>query len=326
MNILVVGAAGFVGSHLVKHVRSAGHNVVGLDINGVLQEKIFEKNIPLYCCDFGSQSMVQSILHRHHIDVVVQCGGHAPYGANAIHPSKLYTNDVICNLFFLDTLIKFGVKKFIFLSSQEVFGLQPVMPIAPNACPIPVSALGNAQLFIENALESFRISDNISYAIIRGAEITGLSDVEHPFFVDNLSKGCIAQIMRYICGKVSQLELNILTDQTVDGSIERDYIHVDDFCTACMNVLPMLVVNGESFVCNVGMGNKYSMNEVIRMAEETFGVSIDIPHSTIADDIAPRAYFDVFKTRNELQWSPKYDTLEKIFDTYKHYLLGKQRV
>ena len=326
MNILVVGAAGFVGSHLVKHMRSAGHNVVGLDIDGVRQDKIFEKTIPTYCCDFGSQSMVQSILQRHHIDIVVQCGGHTPYVANGIHPSKLYTNDVICNLFFLDTLIKSGIKKFIFLSSQEVFGMQSVMPISSNACTMPVSALGNAQLFVENALESFRNSDNISYAIIRCAEITGLSEVEYPFFVDNLSKGRIAQIVRYICGKVSQIELNVLTDQTVDGSIERDYVHIDDFCTACMNILPMLVVNGESFVYNVGMGNKYSMKEVIMMAEETFGVSIDIPYSPIADDVAPRAYFDVFKTRNDLQWSPKYDTLEKIFDTYKHYLLGKQRV
>lgn len=326
MNILVVGAAGFIGSHLVNCIRNAGHRVVGIDIDGTRQNNILGNIIPIYCCDFGSQSMVQSILQKHHIDVVIQCAGHSPYGASFISPSKLYTNDVICNLFFLDTVIRFGIKKFIFLSSNEIFGAQPVMPISQSACPKPVSALGNAQLFIENVLESFRISDNISYAIVRGAEVTGLSDLEHPFFVNNLSDGRIAQIVRYICGKVTNIEMDILTDQTVDGSIERDYIHVDDFCEACMNVLPMLVVNGESFVYNIGMGNKYSMKEVIRMAEESFGVSINVPYSTVNELTVLRSYFDVFKARNELQWSPKYDTLEKIFDTYKHYLLGKQRV
>ncbi|MDR2737636.1 MAG: NAD-dependent epimerase/dehydratase family protein [Puniceicoccales bacterium] len=325
MNILVLGAAGFVGSHLVKKLSTLGHRVSAVDIDNARAKQVLGKNIPFYCCNYGVQSAMQSVLKKENVELIVQCAGISDIAYSVANPTECYASNAIGNIFLLDFMVKGSVGKFLYMSSASVFGEIDRMPITPNSVRCPISPLGNAQLFIENALESYRTSHGLTYAVVRGSNVTGMSEIENEYFVKNQGSGLISEILRYIVGESEAVNIFGTTYDTIDTTAERDYIHVDDLCNACLNVIAKLSVRGEGMVFNVGSGRKYSVREVITTAENIFGVKIktvDFPQR-VGDP--SRAYFDINETRNRLEWFPKYDSLELIFGTMFPYFSGKQK-
>lgn len=315
MNILVIGAAGFVGSHLVKRLSTLGYHISGIDIDNVRAKQVLTSNIPFYYCDFGVQSSLQSILGRERVELVIQCAGKSIVEDSVADPMAYYTNNVLCNIFLLDTLLKSNITKIVYVSSAAVFGEVEKMPITQQTIRNPISPLGHTQLFVENMLESFRISHGLTYAIVRASNITGMGEIENEYFKQNLGAGLISNILRYILGQMDMVNIFGTSCDTIDLTAERDYIHVDDFCNACANVIPKLSIRGEGTAYNVGSGKKYSVKEVIAMAEHLFGVAIRTAEKPSRIGDPSRLYFNINKTRDELDWYPKYDSLELILKT-----------
>jgi UDP-glucose 4-epimerase len=315
MNILVVGAAGFIGSHLVKKLCALGHRVVGVDVDGTRARHVIGKNVPFYSHDFGSQSPMRTVLKTEHIEAVIQCAGGSIVEKAVLDPIAYYTNTVMCSIFFLDMLAKESIEKVIYVSSASVFGGVDRMPITDLTIRAPISPLGHAQLFIENMLESLRVSRGMSYAIARASNVTGLGEIENDYFVKNLGHGLIPDIIRQLTGKIADVRILGTSYDTVDLTAERDYIHIDDFCNACVNILPKLAVRGEGFSYNIGSGRKYSVREVIAIAEKVFDGKIKTTETTARVGDPARLYFDTNKARNDLEWSPKYESLEQILKT-----------
>jgi len=183
-----------------------------------------------------------------------------------------YTNNTLCNVFRLDSLLKENVGKFIYVSSVAVFGEADRMPITHQTVRCPMSPLGNAQLFVENMLESFKVSYGLTYAIVRASNVTGMSDVENEYFIQNLRDGLVLHIIKQFFGETDAVNIFGTSYDTIDFTAERDYLHVDDFCNACVNVLPKLLVRGEGVTYNLGSGKKYSVKEVIIITGQVFGV------------------------------------------------------
>jgi UDP-glucose 4-epimerase len=325
MSVLVIGAAGFVGSHLAKVLISSGYRVCGIDTNAERAKAVLPSGVSFHCCDFAMQLSVADILRRENVDTVIQCAGNIPVERSVATPIDCSTNNAVGNLFFLDVLLKNFVGKFAYVSSASVFGEVDRMPITEQTVRLPISPLGNSQLFVENTLESLRISNGLTYAILRASNVTGLSDVENEYFVKNVGTGLIPTILDQIIGKIDAVPIFGTSYDTLDRTPERDYIHVDDFCSACVNVLSKLAVRGEGMAYNIGSGRKYSVKEVIAEAEKIFGVKIstkDFP-SRVGDP--SRSYFDISKARNELDWSPKYESIDKILKTFLPHYTGKQK-
>jgi UDP-glucose 4-epimerase len=317
MNILVFGATGFIGGHLVKKLAALGHRVSCIDVNGALAKQILPKNVTFHCCHCGLQSSIQSVLKNGNIELVIQCGGVSSVPNSVIDPTACYTSNAVGNMFLVDAMLKESVEKFMYLSSAAVFGEVDRMPIADHTVRCPISPLGNAQLFVENMLESYRVSHGLTYAIIRASNVTGMSEMENDYFIKNLGSGLIPEILRHIAGENDAVHIFGTTYDTIDATAERDYIHVDDLCNACANAIPKLGVRGEGMAFNVGSGRKYSVREVIAIAENTFGVKIKTIDWKQRLGDPSRAYFNVSRARNELEWYPKYDSMELILETMK---------
>jgi UDP-glucose 4-epimerase len=325
MNVLVLGAAGFIGSHLIRKLVADGHRVSAVDVNGALAKRTITKNVPFYCRNFGIRDPMIDVLKRENAELVVQCAGTSVIPDSVSDPTTCYATNAIGNTFLLDLLVSESVKKIIYLSSAAVFGEVDKMPITDNTVRQPINSLGNAQLFVENALESYRISHGLTYAIIRASNVTGMSEVENDHFVKNLGEGLIPTILRQITGQIGAVDVFGTNYHTVDGTAERDYIHVDDLCNACACVIPKMWEKGYGMAFNVGSGRKYSVREVISIAESIFGVKVSTEDRPRRTGDASRAYFDIYHTRNVLEWAPKYDSMELIFKTISPYFSGKQR-
>ncbi|MDR1528542.1 MAG: NAD-dependent epimerase/dehydratase family protein [Puniceicoccales bacterium] len=325
MSILVIGAAGFVGSHLVKRLGALGYRVCGMDIDNVRAKQVLASNIPFYCCDFGAQSSLQNVFKQENVEMVIQCAGKSIVENSVADPMPYYTNNALCNIFLLDTLLKSNITKMVYVSSATVFGEVEKMPITQQTIRNPISPLGNAQLLVENMLESFRISHGLTYAIVRASNITGMGEVENEYFIQNLGTGLIPNLLRYILGQMDAVNILGTSHDTIDLTAERDYIHVDDFCSACVNVIPKLSIRGEGMAYNIGSGKKYSVREVIAMVEQLFGVAIKTTEGPSRIGDPSRLYFDINKTRSELDWYPKYDSLELILKTMLPYYLAHRQ-
>jgi UDP-glucose 4-epimerase len=325
MNILVIGAAGFMGSHLVKKLRALGHRVSAVDVNATAAGKTLDKEIPFHCHDFGTQFAMADVLRKENVEVVVQCAGDSLVDQSVLYPMRSYSNGVMGNIFLMDVILRSSVRKFVYVSSAAVYGEAERMPITDHTVRVPISPLGEAQLFVERMLESLHVAKGLSYAIVRASNIAGLGEIERDYFVQNIGHGLIPSIIGQILGKTDVVNVFGTNHDTVDGTAERDYVHIDDFCDACATVAAKPAAGGEGICYNVGSGKKYSVKEVVAAAEKIFGVKIataDFPQR-VGDP--SRAYFDTTRTRNELNWSPKYGTMELILGTMFPHYLGKQK-
>jgi UDP-glucose 4-epimerase len=325
MNVLVIGAAGFIGAHLVKKLKAQGYRVAGLDVDGQKGKLVLGNSVPFHCCDFGAQVGIKNILRSENVEVVILSAERCSTAESVQDPIRCFTNNVLGIVFLLDTLLRNSITKFVYVSSANVFGDAEKMPIDEHTVRAPINPIGISQLFVENMLESLKEARGLTYAIARAPEVVGMSEIENEYFVENLGDGLVSDILSYVIGRNDTVNICGTSYDTIDGTAERDFLHVDDFCGACVNILPKLMVRGEGMRYNVGSGKKYSAREVVAVAEKVFGVSIKTTDIPAKPGEPARAYFDIHGARNDLDWSPKYDSLEQILKTILPYYAGRQR-
>jgi UDP-glucose 4-epimerase len=321
MNILVIGGSGYVGYHLIKALKPYGHRISAVDLEQV--PSLLDVSVSFYKGDFGDMQFMYDILRKEHVELVIHAAGFSRIDEAVAVPMKYYSNNVIGNVFLLNTLLENNVKKIIYVSSAAVFGAQDKLPISDNSSKNPINPLGHSQLLFEEMLESFRIAYGVSYAIMRAPNLSGLSDGEHKHFVENLGAGLISAIVECALGKREKVDIYGTSYATIDGTASRDYLHIDDFCEACLRAMPHLEVRRERQVFNVGLGVAVSVKEVLECAQSVTGKTIAVEDFPEREGDVDRVYFDSFRTRTALDWRPKYETLKDIiFSIWKNFELS----
>lgn len=325
MNILIIGGAGYIGYHLVNAIKKYGHRLSIVDKREDFG--LFKGSASVHCGDFGDIRFMHNVLRKEHIELVVHAGGLSRVDESVALPMLYYSNNVVGNIFLMNALVEHNVKKIIYISSAAVFGEQEKLPITDYSFKCPISPLGHSQVLFESVLESFRVTHGISYAIMRAPNLVGLSEVENKYFTENLGAGLISLIIEYALGKRDIVNIYGTSYATIDGTATRDYLHVDDFCEACLKVMPHLEVRREKQIFNVGLGRAHSVREVIACAEEIIGKKIEISEFPEREGDPSRVYFDVFRTRTQLDWRPKYETLKDIIHSiWKNFELSQRNV
>jgi UDP-glucose 4-epimerase len=322
MNVLVIGGSGYVGYHLIKALKRCGHRVSAID--SVQVPTLLDQSVSFYGGDFGDMRFMHDVLRKESIELAIHAAGFSRIDESVALPMKYYTNNIVGGIFLLNTLLEHNVKKIIHVSSAAVFGAQDKLPITDHSHRAPISPLGYAQLLFEEMLESFRLTHGISYAVMRASNLVGLSENEHKHFVENLGVGLIPALIEHALGKREKVGIYGTSYPTIDGTASRDYLHVDDFCEACLNVIPHLEIRRERQIFNVGFGKAFSVKEVIGCAEEVVGKQIVAEDFPEREGDVDRAYFDVFRTCTTLDWRPKYFSLkDMIFSIWRNFELSK---
>jgi len=315
MNVLVVGGAGYIGSHCVRQLAAAGHRPVVLDNFAYGHRGALAPGVTLHEGDLGDEAVVKRILIAEKIDVVMHFAAFCYVGESVTDPLKYYLNNSAATLHLLHAMQECGVKKFIFSSTCATFGVPATLPIHENLPQAPINPYGQTKLDIELALRSLAPATGLSFAVFRyfnaaGASEDGLIGEDH-----HPETHLIPVAIDVATGKRPHLELFGTDYPTPDGSCQRDYVHVDDLSRAHIAAFDKLATPGTQLFYNLGTGKPTSNREVIRAVEKIVGRPVKVVEKPRRPGDPPALYADSSKAQRELGWTVKFGDIESIVAT-----------
>jgi len=315
MNVLVIGGAGYIGSHCVRQLAAVGHRPVVLDNLIFGHRSAVAPSVPFYDANLGDEAAIGKILDDEKIDIVMHFAAYAYVGESVTDPLKYYFNNVVAPLHLLRTMLAKKVTKFVFSSTCATYGIPEKMPIVETLSQSPINPYGQTKLDIENALKALAVAHGLSFAAFRyfnaaGAAEDGTIGEDH-----NPETHLIPLAIDAATGKRPALQVFGTDYPTPDGTCLRDYVHVDDLSRAHIGVFDKLEKPGTALFYNLGTGTPTSVLEVIRAVEKVTGKKVPYVTAPRRAGDPPALYADSTKAKTELGWKVKFLSIEPIVAT-----------
>jgi UDP-glucose 4-epimerase len=265
--ILVVGGAGYIGSHAARALRRSGYEAIIYDslVNG---HRRLTQGFELIKGDIADEATLRSVLKR--VDGVMHFAAHAYVGESVENPRKYFHNNVEAALSLLNATLDAGIRRFVFSSTCAVYGEPAKVPITEDNPRQPVNPYGTSKLFCEYALEAYDRAYGLRSACLRYFNAAGADESGE---IGELHNPETHLIPLALAATQDGAELKIFgTDYpTPDGTCVRDYVHVNDLADAHVRAFQHLEKGGESVALNLGSGIGNSVLEVIQAAEVVTG-------------------------------------------------------
>ncbi|RZO88890.1 MAG: UDP-glucose 4-epimerase GalE [alpha proteobacterium HIMB59] len=314
MKILVVGGAGYIGSHMIKRFQNTDHQIDVLD-NLSTGFKENSQNYKLHICDLSNKEQVHKILKENKYEMVMHFASSINVGESYDHPMKYYENNVINTLNLLECMIDLKILNFIFSSTAAVYGEPESIPIKEAQNLSPINPYGKTKSVVENILSDYDKSYGLKYISLRyfnacGAHIDGTIGERH-----NPETHLIPLILQTASGRRNNFKIYGDDYKTKDGTCVRDYIHVMDIAEAHLLSLEKLIQTQSSDIYNIGNEQGYSVREIIDMVEEITQTKIPYKISEKRKGDPAVLIADNSKITEKLNWRAKYSDLNTIINT-----------
>ena len=315
MNVLVVGGAGYIGSHCVRQLQAAGHRPVVLDNLVFGHRKAVDPSIPFYDGDLGDPSVLAPILRDEAIDLVMHFAAFAYVGESVTEPRKYYENNFVATLRLLETMLDNGVTKFVFSSTCATYGEPDRLPIVETLPQVPINPYGQTKLDVENCLKAFAHAYGLSFAAFRYFNAAGAAEDGSIGEDHKPETHLIPLVIDAATGRRENIKVFGTDYDTPDGTCLRDYVHVDDLSRAHIAVFDKLEEPGAAFFYNLGTGRPNSVREIIHAVEEVTGLKVPVVESDRRPGDPPALYADSSKAQAELGWEIQYTDVKDIIAT-----------
>jgi UDP-glucose 4-epimerase len=315
MNVLVVGGAGYIGSHCVRQLVAAGHRPVVLDNFVYGHRRALLAGVKLHEGNLGDEAFVGRILREERIDLVMHFAAYCYVGESVTAPLKYYFNNVVATLHLLNAMVDAGVKKFVFSSTCATFGVPATLPLHEDLPQAPINPYGQTKLDIENALKALATAHGFSFAAFRYFNAAGAAEDGSIGEDHDPETHLIPVAIDVAVGKRPQLQLFGTDYPTPDGTCLRDYVHVDDLSRAHIAVFDRLGAPGTQLFYNLGTGRPTSNREVIRAVERATGKSVKVVEQPRRAGDPPALYADSSKALRELGWKVRFPDIDSIVAT-----------
>jgi UDP-glucose 4-epimerase len=315
MNVLVVGGAGYIGSHCVRQLSAAGHRPVVLDSLVYGHRAAVAAGTPIYTGDLGDEKAVSGILASEKIDVVMHFAAYCYVGESVTDPLKYYLNNSAATMHLLNAMQGAGVGKFVFSSTCATYGVPDKLPMPETLPQAPINPYGQTKLDVENALRALAHVGKLSFAAFRYFNAAGAAEDGSIGEDHDPETHLIPVAVDAATGKRPSLQLFGTDYPTPDGTCLRDYVHVDDLSRAHIAVFDKLAETGAAHFYNLGTGTPSSNREVIRAVEKATGRKITVIESPRRPGDPPALYADSSKAKRELGWKVKFPDIDSIVAT-----------
>ena len=311
MKVLVVGGAGYIGSHMVKMLLGEGHEVITLDNlssghrDAVLGGTFIE-------ADLADTASLDQIFEQYKPQAVMHFASYIQVGESVRKPNIYYRNNVTNTLNLLDVMLKYDVKKFIFSSTAAVFGEPDYVPIDEAHPNRPLNPYGRSKLMIEQVLADYDKAFELRSVCLRyfnaaGADPEGQLGERH-----DPETHLIPLILQAASGRRENIHVFGRDYDTPDGTCIRDYIHIVDLCSAHLAALNHLDQGGQSNCFNLGNGAGFSVQQVIDAVQLVSGKKVTVIDGPRREGDPARLVADSKRARLTLNWQPKFTDLETI--------------
>lgn len=311
MKILVVGGAGYIGSHMVKILADAGHAVITMDDlssgyeNAVLAGEFIN-------ADLANIKQLEDVFSKHQFDGVMHFASYIQVGESVSEPAKYYKNNFSNTQNLLDVMVKHGVDKFIFSSTAAIFGEPEYVPIDESHPKVPVNPYGRSKWMVEQLLQDYEHAYGLRSISLRYFNAAGA----HPETIlgerHDPETHLIPLILQAASGRRDDIKVFGTDFDTPDGTCIRDYIHIMDLCDAHLLAIKKLIVGEKTAAYNLGNGNGFSVQEVIDVAKGVTGKEIKTEYVDRREGDPARLVADATLAMKNLGWQPKYSELHEI--------------
>jgi len=311
MKILVVGGAGYIGSHMVKMLLDQGHEVITFDnLSSGFRDAVLGGVFVLG--DLADIAGLDEVFTTYQPEAVMHFASYIQVGESVQHPDKYYLNNFTNTLNLLNAMVKYRVNHFIFSSTAAVFGEPEYVPIDEEHIKNPLNPYGRSKWMVEQVLADYDRAYGLKSVCLRyfnaaGADPEGLLGERH-----EPETHLIPLVLQAISGRRQNITVFGRDYDTPDGTCIRDYIHIVDLCSAHLLALNKLIESGVSKRYNLGNGEGFSVQEVIAVAQKVTGKTLLIQEGARREGDPARLVADSSLARRELSWTPIFTDLESI--------------
>jgi UDP-glucose 4-epimerase len=322
LKVLIVGGAGYIGSHMVQMLAERGHEPVVFD-NFSTGHRDAVRGGTLIEGDLGEPAALERAFGAHQFDAVMHFASFIAVGESVRDPASYYRNNLTNTLSLLDAMRQHGVGRFIFSSTAAIFGEPEYVPIDERHPLRPISPYGFTKYAVERALADYGAAYGLRAVSLRYFNAAGADPQARLGERHEPETHLIPLVLRAASGRSDGIKVFGRDYDTQDGTCVRDYIHVLDLCEAHLLALERLCAGGESAAYNLGNGAGFSVEEVIACAERVSGTCIARSYAPRRAGDPARLVADSRLARVELGWQPRYAELEIIL---RHAWAWEQRL
>jgi UDP-glucose 4-epimerase len=315
MKVLVVGGAGYIGSHVAREFLDQGHEVTVFDnLSLGSRDNLFDE-AAFFLGDICQVDDLKKVFSESSFDGVIHLAALKAVGDSMTEVPRYSNNNIIGTLNLLNAMVEAGVNKWVFSSSAAIFGEPQYLPIDEKHPKAPESYYGFTKLAIENFMPWYDRLKGIRFASLRYFNAAGYDTRGRIQGLEATTSNLLPVLMEVAVGQREKISIFGSDYETRDGSCIRDYIHVSDLAVAHVLSLQSLEKNDRSLYYNLGTENGSSVFEMLELARKITGK--EIPSETVARRAGdPSNLIASSKLiQSELKWSPKFSDLETIIES-----------
>lgn len=323
MKVLVIGGAGYIGSHVVKEMMKKGHEVTVFDnLSSGLRENLFKENEFIYGNILISEDLDKAFSKG--FDAFVHLAAFKAAGESMVNPEKYSVNNITGTLNIMNQAVKHGCLKMIFSSSAAVFGEPEYLPIDEEHPKNPVNYYGFTKLKIEEFMEWYDKIKGLKFAALRYFNAAGYDPEGVVHGLEQKPENLLPRIMECAAGMRKELKIFGTDYATRDGTCIRDYVHVTDLADAHVKALDYISKKGESIKLNLGTEKGTTVKELIDASRRITKQEISCVDDERRAGDPESLYATSKKAKELLNWEPKYSDVDTLvsstWNVYKDFV------